>query len=176
MKKKKVIATGTERQRLVQTERTCQMSLLIQNCPKHSFTLCLPLIFPFARPPPETAVLHHLIWFYTHRPNIAADMNRNEKYSTVFPQTPRVHSPQLFGHAVHWCEWTFITLYVQCSAWCFFFVCFFQDCRTKNRKKIPSHSLYHKAANVGVWPEILKKETAGRCHHLQITDDDERHI
>lgn len=113
------------------------MSLLIQNCPKHSFTLCLPLIFPFARPPPETAVLHHLIWFYTHRPNIAADMNRNEKYSTVFPQTPRVHSPQLFGHAVHWCEWTFITLYVQCSAWCFFFVCFFQDCRTKNRKKNP---------------------------------------
>lgn len=41
----------------------------------------------FARPPPETMSFHHSPWFHTPRPNIWADMNRNEKHRIVFQQT-----------------------------------------------------------------------------------------
>lgn len=101
-----------ERERVLQRKRTREKlsaSLLIQNCPKHSFTLSRPLSFPFARPPPETVLLHHSTWFHTPRPNIKADMKRNEKHRIVFPQTSCVHCSYLC-HALWWCKWTYISL------------------------------------------------------------------
>ena len=82
---------GRQERKTDKKREKLSVSPLIQNCPKHSFTLSLflslSLSFLFARPPPETVVLHHSTWFHTPRTNIKLDMNRNEKHGIVFPQT-----------------------------------------------------------------------------------------
>lgn len=62
-----------ERRRPVRTrmkKEKLSVSLLIQNCPKYSFTLTLPLSFLYARPPPERVSFLNSTWFHTPRPNI----------------------------------------------------------------------------------------------------------